>query len=301
MGQQFTKSVVGRLEQGMQRYRTEMEKDIIRTIQEKHRLAKNKNNPGGFTDPNAMDGGFQRGLGPPIRQDIEQEAFLKSQQQQDIGNDDNNNNTNLEMSEDLIKFLQDMGPVVVQRKPSTGPRVRKHELMEEQQEPTKLEQQGSNSRQIREMPIMQETPYFTTRTTNFSRTKEQEDPFGLTGRELYRLLQQKEDVDVAVAAAVVAATSTTTTQVQNANENEKQKEYYSNLLHNSIKYLQVPVIMKDTDDTYVGTWPESVADMKLMKLTVVPESQVRILLAVEDPHEEKDKKKASSHSTEDVS
>jgi hypothetical protein len=159
--------------------------------------------------------------------------------------------------------------------------VRKHQL--EEQERRKLEE----GRQIREMPIMQETTFFTTRTTNFSRQKEEVDPLGLTGRELYQLLQDGD------AAATVAA------QMEKTNEKEKQE--YSDLLHNSIKYLQVPVIMKDTDDTYVGTWPESVADMKLLKLTVVPESQVRILLAVEDPHEEKDKKKASSHSTDDVS
>ena len=249
MGQRFSNAVVGRLEKGMQRYRSEMEKDIQRTIEQKQRHAK----PGGFTDPNAMDGGFQRGMGAPIRQDIEQEAFLKSQQSGDYQ----------EMSEDLIKFLQDMGPV--QRKNSTGPRVRKRQL--EEQEHRKPDE----GRQIREMPIMQETTFFTTRTTNFSRQKEEDDPLGLTGRELYRLLQDGD-------AAAVAA------QVELANEKEKQE--YSDLLHNSIKYLQIPVIMKDTDDTYVGTWPDSVADMKLMKLTVVPESEARILLAVEDPNEE---------------
>lgn len=259
MGQRFSKALVGRLEKGMQRYRIEMEKDIHRTIQEKRRHAK-----GGFTDPNAMDGGFQRGLGAPIRQDIEQEAFLKSQQEGD----------NQEMSEDLIKFLQDMGPIQ-RKKTSTGPRVRKHQL--EEHERRKLEE----GRQIREMPIMQETTFFTTRTTNFSRKKEEEDPFGLTGRELFQLLQDGD----AAAAAVAAQVETT---------NEKEKQEYSYMLHNSIKYLQVPVIMKDTDDTYVGTWPESVADMKLLKLTVVPESQVRILLAVEDP----DEQKKASHTTD---
>jgi hypothetical protein len=255
MGQKFTKQVVGRLEKGMQRYRSEMDKDIQRTILEKKRQAK-----GGYTDPNAMDGGFQRGMGLSIRQDEEQEAFLKSQQR---------GRGNEELSPDLIKFLQDLGPI--QRKKTTGPRVRKRQLEEQEHLEEQERKPLKDGREIRQMPIMQETTFMTARTTNFSRKTEEEDPFGLTGRKLFQLLQ---DGNVACAA-----------QVETANEKEKQE--YSDLLYNSVKYLQVPIIMKDTDDTYVGTWPESVADMKLAKLTVVPESQVRILLAVEDPDEQK--------------
>lgn len=167
------------------------------------------------------------------------------------------------MSDDLIKFLQDMGPI--QRKKTTGPRVRKHQLEDKEQLQEQERKQLEHGREIQEMPIMQETSFMTARTTNFSRKTQEEDPFGLTARELFQLLQ---DGNVASAA-----------QVETANEKEKQE--YSDLLHNTIKHLQVPIIMKDTDDTYVGTWPESVANMKLTKLTVVPESQVRILLAVE--------------------
>jgi hypothetical protein len=159
--------------------------------------------------------------------------------------------------------------------------VRKRQLEEQQQQQQQeqLEEQErkqpKDGREIRQMPIMQETSFMTARTTNFSRKTEEEDPFGLTGRELFKLLQ---DGNVASAA-----------QVETANEKEKQE--YSNLLYNSLKHLQVPIIMKDTDDTYVGTWPESVANMKVAKLTVVPESQVRILLAVEDPDEQKASKR----------
>jgi hypothetical protein len=254
MGQKASRALAGRLEKGMQKYRNEMEKDIHRNIAEKQKQA-----AGGYTDPNAMDAGFTREMSAPIRQDIEQEAFLRSQHQTE----------NQEMPEDLIKFLQDMGPV--ERKTTTGPRIRKHQLEEQQELAKRLE-----GRQKRDMPIMEDTgtQFTTTRTTNFSRREEEEDAFPrLKGRKLYQLLQgdNKE--------------TTVESLVQKSDADKEEKKVYSDLLHNSLKYLQIPVIMKDTDDTYVGVWPDKVEDMKKMKLKQVPDSEVRILLSVEDPEE----------------
>lgn len=249
MGQKASRTLAGRLEKGMQKYRNEMEKDIQSHIAEKQRRA----TPGGFTDPNAMEAGFTRGMSPPIRQDQEQEAFLQSQQ----------HSQNQEMPEDLIQFLQDMGPV--ERKERT-PRLRKHQLEE---------RQFDEGRQKREMPIMEDVDKFTTtRTTNFSRRQEEKQDFsGLNGRELHRLLQDDKQ-EAAIQSIIEKSTA-----------GEEEKKEYSKLLQNAIKYLQIPVIMKDTDATYVGIVPENVAYMKTMKLTVVPESEVRLVLSIEDPNE----------------
>lgn len=257
MGQRASRSLAGRLEKGMQKYRGEMEKDIQRTIQEKQRQA----TPGGFTDPNALDAGFTRGQSAPIRQDQEQEAFLRSQSPVV---------DNQEMPEDLIRFLQDMGPV--ERKEPKGPRIRKHQL-EQQQELER--QQKDEGRQVREMPIMEDVEKFTTsRTTNFSRREEEEEKFaGLTGRQFYRLLQDT-DKDITIESIL-----------QESDVTDDEQKAYSELLQNSLKYLQVPVIMKDTDDTYIGVPSEKVNDMKKMKVKEVPDSEVRILLSVEDPDE----------------
>lgn len=259
MGQKASRALAGRLEKGMQKYRHEMEKDIHKTIQDKQRQATQAGSA--FTDPNAMEAGFTRGASPPIRQDEEQEAFLKSQQRT------SSEKNNQELPEDLLKFLNTMGPV--ERKEKKGPRLRKHQLEQ-------LEEEG---RQVRDMPIMENVDKFTTsRTTNFSRRQEEEDKFvGVTGRELYRLLQ---DCDQEV---------TVESLVQRSNTNNDEKKVYSEILQNTLKYMQIPVIMKDTDDTYVGVWPDKVNDMKKMNLKVVPESEVRILLSVEDPEEQKQK------------
>jgi hypothetical protein len=258
MGQKASRALAGRLEKGMQKYRGEMEKDILQNIKEKQRAAAKGNT--GFTDPNAMDAGFTRGMSAPIRQDQEQEAFLKSQS--------SNTAENQELPDDLIQFLNDMGPV--ERK-ERKPRLRKHQ----QEELDRLEEQQDEGRQIREMPIMEDVAKFTTsRTTNFSRRQEEEDKFaGLTGRQLYRLLQ--DDNKEATIASLI----------QESNVDDDEKKVYSDLLQNTLKYLKIPVIMKDTDATYVGVPEDKVEDMKKLKLTEVPESEVRILLSVEDPGE----------------
>lgn len=251
MGQKFSRSIVGRLEKGMQQYRKEMDKDIMRTIEEKKRQAA----PGGFTDPNALQSGFTRGMSPSIRQDMEQQVFLESQQHPGT-----KNNPNQEMPEDLINFLQDMGPVTRNK---AVPRLRKHQ----QEELERIDR--DSRRELRDMPIMEETKFTTSRTTSFSRKVEQEK-FGVTGRELHQLLLSSN------MESTIAAT------LEQNGVDKAERNIFSDLLRNSIKYLEVPVIMKDTDDTYVGAWPDRVDDLKLMKLTVVPESQVRLLLAVED-------------------
>ena len=265
MGQKASRALASRLEKGMQKYRNEMEKDIQRNILEKRKQA-----AGGYTDPNALDAGFTRGTGPPIRQDAEQEAFLKSQHPIE----------NQEMPQDLIQFLQDMGPV--ERKVTKGPRLRKHHQQEEQEELRQLE-----GRQKRDMPIMEDTRFMTSRTTNFSRRKEEEDAFArLTGRELYQLLQDgNKETNVE-------------SLVQMSNADNEEKKVYTKLLQNTLKYLQIPVIMKDTDDTYVGVWPDKVDDMTKMKLKQVPDSEVRILLSVQDPGEQEGAQRTNDATTQ---
>jgi hypothetical protein len=250
MGQKASRALASRLEKGMEQYRHEMEQDIRSNIAEKQRRA----TPGGFTDPNALNAGFTRGTSAPIRQDMEQEAFLQSQQQ----------SASHEMPDDLIQFLNDMGPV--QRR-ERKPKLRQHQLEQ-------LDQEG---RQVRDMPIMEEVDRFTTsRTTNFSRKEEEQGVFaGLTGREFYKFLQRNKAVSESTISSIL----------ENSTANDDEKKQYSKLLENSYKYLQIPVIMQDTDGEYIGVAPERVAEMELMKLKVVPESQVRLVLSIKDPQE----------------
>jgi hypothetical protein len=54
---------------------------------------------------------------------------------------------------------------------------------------------------------------------------------------------------------------------------DDEKKMYSELLQNMLKYIQIPVIMKKTDDNNVGVWPDKVNKMEKRKLKTVPESE----------------------------
>ena len=104
MGTTISKSISRRsarwLESRMEQMHEQMDADIARDIAEKKANA----GPGGFTDPSARDAGFTRGFGPQVRSDIMQTYFLE-QKAKETGRE------GLEMDPELVKFLQDMGPL----------------------------------------------------------------------------------------------------------------------------------------------------------------------------------------------
>jgi hypothetical protein len=49
-------------------------------------------------------------------------------------------------------------------------------------------------------------------------------------------------------------------------------------LRQTLKYVEVPVVMKDTDDSYVGAWPERVEMLQFLKLVEMPKTKVKLVL-----------------------
>lgn len=107
MGQRFTKrAVVPRLENLYQKHESNQIKESLQEMEMKKQMASQQNHT--FTDPNALLGGFRRGQseGSITESEINQKKFLEAQQGQLSGN-----KKNKEMPDDLIKFLNDLGPV----------------------------------------------------------------------------------------------------------------------------------------------------------------------------------------------
>jgi len=88
-----------RLEKMMQNYELQIEREALKDVERKKQQAAAASSK--FSDPNALIGGFQRGTGKVRKGDIEQEKFLKSMK----------GDSPQEMPQDLIDFLNEMGPL----------------------------------------------------------------------------------------------------------------------------------------------------------------------------------------------
>lgn len=270
-----------------------MEKDALNEIQRKHIEAQRRGSK--FTDPNALLGGFTRGTGrreqegtvggvaPEDWKEHEQEMFLRRQGQGDLLDDKNEGTIQgpPEMPEDLIKFLTDTGPI--QRKidkSQTSPRLY-DSLVNEEEERKAREVESKKRPRRREMPMMEGVDDVTTsRTTNFSmQTIEEEgdDPTALhlTDEELYNMLVARKSghcdpddgsTDIASAASLYLDRHFSSV----VDITEEQRKSNVTMLQNVLRYNGIPVLMKDTDGSYVGAWDHKVSDLKMMKLKPVP-------------------------------
>lgn len=190
--------------------------------------------------------GFYRGQAYTERE-RSQEQFLKEQQK----------NAPKEMPPELIKFLYEMGPVVkVEDKsmPFTGelPVTKKRvprgleSIDEESMDPEKNQRSplDTGTRRRQSMPLVEGIEDFTTmRTTNFSHRIEKVDPndVGIDLMGMYSLLRGNNVVNAAL------------------DEVARQKQ--EKLLQHTKKYLGLATLLKDSDATYVGAWPEKVDEL----------------------------------------
>mmetsp|Transcript_21133 Transcript_21133/g.29857 ORF Transcript_21133/g.29857 Transcript_21133/m.29857 type:complete len:269 (-) Transcript_21133:1305-2111(-) len=251
MGQAMSRRVAGRLDQNLQKARKQMEQDALRSVEKKANLK--------YSDPNALHGGFKRGEGPEIVQDAQQRAFLEQTKGKEVK----------EMPDELIRFLNDVGPL--ERKIDrdlTSPRLRK-----------KLQSELENSddgehRTRREMPIMEDSGFMAQRTTNFStqeKTSVEEDMSGATDLDLYNMFLSKKSPEEVIKQFIDTKSF--------ADKQKQEKE--ENLLRHTLDLIGLPVIMKDIDDTYVGAWKDNVKDLEQRRLHVVSENKIRLTLAAE--------------------
>jgi hypothetical protein len=232
-----------------------------------------------FTDPSATEAGFTRGEGPFIDpRDEKQRQFLEKQAK----------NAPKEMPPDLLEFLKDAGPlqIKVEKKKKSVPQIQSksqpqlavQDLQVVEQKTGKNVETSPRRREL--MPLAENVKGFNTvRTTSFSYRQDTQDAkdFGVGDvLDIYDLVVRKHtmpSIDEAVESFYKDRVKDRDTEWTDA-ETERHRE----LLRQTLKYVEVPVVMKDTDDSYVGAWPERVEMLQFLKLVEMPKTKVKLVL-----------------------
>eukprot|EP00978_Attheya_sp_CCMP212_P003496 scaffold7218_cov52-Attheya_sp.AAC.2 len=242
----------------------------------------------------------------------QQEQFLQNLQKQS-----GNKNETTEMPEDLIQFLKDTGPLerTVDVARTSG---RVLESMKQQQDvisSSSVTPKQPTVRKRREMPMAetlndepQREGMTTMRTTNFSQDLEREDidpaELKLTDGDMYDFLQSmdketnhnhnksSESSSSSLSSLVTeymdtrlfppSSDTTPDTVVVVLTEEERAENVA--LLHNLAHYTGVPVLLQDTDNSYVGSWRDRVPTLQMMKLKVVRPEHVHFTYKEKTTH-----------------
>jgi hypothetical protein len=177
---------------------------------------------------------------------------------------------------------------------------------------------GGPERHIESMRLVENIPGFeTSRSTNFSTraaANDNDDPtifqagHVLDIYDMIMLLRQSKDA---------ASNTSITTNLEKAQQQEAEavqeiyqlyaktytipveeteQERHRELLRKTLKYLDVPVIMKDvTDGSYDGVRPEQVSDFEFLGGVVMPPTSVKNVL--QDFSDIRKKKESSNNNT----
>lgn len=127
----------------------------------------------------------------------------------------------------------------------------------------------------------------TARTTSFSNKTDAVDPnmpLGLDVIQLYGLVTQSVDLESFCAhplpAAGIATTGDAASTAPTRTTTGTIHAEHRLLLEQSLKYLQVPMLLQDSDGSFVGAWPEQAAVLQQAHLGMgpVPTYQARLVL-----------------------
>lgn len=203
-----------------------------------------------------------------------------------------------EMPPELIKFMRDIGPLKKQedlsqptnknqtlpssssvKKKKRAPRGFREEDAKEEAEGRSM---GDSSTRRREsMRLVEGIEGFETpRTTNFSTVQEQVDPndVGVDLLDIYSLLRGSKNNGVVVNSSLDEAAR------------RKQEE----LFRHTQEYLGLPVLLKDSDGSYIGAWPEKVAQLKEEHKGMHELPKTKAIAVMEDLWEIEQKKKEAA-------
>ena len=125
MGQSVSRRVVPRLNAAFQKYENAATKDALDDMAQRQAAARS-GKTGGYSDPNAVHGGFRRENAPALPQEAAQERFLRDQQQAKAGQQE-------EMPDDLLQFLNDNPLEKTVDRELTSPKVLDSLLVEQEQ------------------------------------------------------------------------------------------------------------------------------------------------------------------------
>ncbi len=215
---------------------------------------------------------FLRGSGmaeDDIR-DKAQEMYLRNLHQVD---DEKMSKGPADMPQDLLKFIQDVGPAKQSLdKDFTSPRLL---AKENESELRKVESDRKITRERIKMPLMGDDDTFTTtRNTNFSRLSTQEDnakDFGLSNLQLYQLLLQKDNQVHSFYESVKA-------EEDGSMWSEEEKGQHEQLLKDTMNAIQIPVLRKDTEGNIFGLYSKDVPGQEVMSIESISTSKVKLVL-----------------------
>lgn len=129
------------------------------------------------------------------------------------------------------------------------------------------------------------------RTTNFSNARTSQDDnepqLRLDDEEMFRLLSDLQADQMTADQYIESVTSTVTKENAKkisasastsksalTKEQEQMMEDNLNLIRNMKEYSAIPVLMQDTDKTYVGAWKDNLEDLKLMGVRIMAKDNV---------------------------
>mmetsp|Transcript_30198 Transcript_30198/g.34409 ORF Transcript_30198/g.34409 Transcript_30198/m.34409 type:complete len:260 (+) Transcript_30198:22-801(+) len=243
MGQQISRRIAGRLDVGLQRARQKTHDLVREEVVKKHR---SKQDLTYLNKTVNVDAELGKG---------ENEERLVP-----------NNDLSHEMSEDLVKFLNDVGPL--ERKVDknyTSPRLR-----ESLQESVLEERNGEkdSGRKVRKMPIHgTKRDHVVNRTTNFStrnNEEEKEKKTGLSEVEFYVMLTSEKSAKDFLKGL----------------DNKEELREQQDLIEMSQKYIEIPTILKDTKEIeYLGVAANQLQESELEQFTLKPATDVKLVLS----------------------
>jgi len=193
-----------------------------------------------------------------------------------------------EMPEDLLKFIQDVGPAdkSVDREFTTSRLLKE----ENQDELNKVETVRTARRERIRMPLMQGEDSFTTeKNTNFSSgdastlasTSEQHD-FGLTNIQLYDFLSQKgangEGDFIDDFHEKVASDSEERQTDYSSPKGKELKKNELQLMSQALNALEIPTLRMNEDGDILGLHSKDVPGPEMKSITTIPESKIIMVL-----------------------
>lgn len=228
-----------------------------------------------YTDPSAMDG-FKRDTWKDSEmtpQEYAQKQFLQKNQAEQQ-----------EMPSDLLKFLNDTGPVTKKvDKDFTSPKVYESLQTEEEQRRQEEQQQRQRRRRVMQM-IGDESPKTealsdgTTveKTTNFSTAVKEinHTEMRFTDQEMFDLVQNLNAGTVETTRFVKGYLNNKTQPIND----EQQVQHKIDLIESLKIFYAVPVLMQDTDKSIIGAWNgDNISTLKMNGIKMASEN-IRLLM-----------------------
>jgi len=213
------------------------------------------------------------------------------------------------MSDDLVKFLTDVGPLrkkeiktpasrssseptgSAARRQKAPPRVLSRLDEEQLEHDSDKEGEESHVPKRESMRLVEDLEGFETeRTTNFSHRGYVDDPrdFGVDVLGLYSLLSGRtrtpknaSNEEIARSFYDEAVKDRTLPDGDGGDGDwaERDRARHEELLRNALGHVEVPVIMRDAEDGgFVGAWPDRVPDLERMRISLVPKTSAVLVL-----------------------